>query len=76
MKNYIKLTNKMINVKHIAGMSIRPDAYYINIEGDCDRKIIIKKYENPIDYQTITNWIKKDENFIDYQTITNLINEV
>jgi len=73
MVNFIKLTNMIINTKHINTILIKPHKYHIYImnckkDGFClfssgifwsdDQEIEICSNKQSIDYKIITDWMK------------------
>ena len=74
MTKFLKLSSKIINIKHINIISIKPNKYNINvmtsdstgylISGNGSirsRDILIEvcEVETPIDYKTVSDWINK-----------------
>lgn len=74
MSNFLKLSNRLININHILEIVIKPNKYHIhlmnhNIHGvfifasgaieSVHNEITICEKNNPHDYLKISDWIKE-----------------
>ena len=74
MTKFLKLSSKIINIKHINIISIKPNKYNINVMtsdstgylisgngsmSSHDVSIEVCAVKKPIDYKTVSDWINK-----------------
>jgi hypothetical protein len=61
MVRFIKLTNIILNAKHITQIVIKPKKYYIYIRSSNSKELEYEVCEdnNPIDYKIVSEWIDK-----------------